>query len=194
MNFFKKYNGKTKIGLIFIGVVLTTCGIAFAISKYFSERKEHTVNVQNKFAKLIVTESIKQDSSVNKFLIPTDYPMLSPSTDTHKVIRTFDVKLDNNGKKIEEQMYLKTTIKYENDEIGQLFTSQLKINNEIYDDNKHVPIVENKNYTITVETQQKKFAGDNLISIIVIVEYELVNSIGQSFEGTQEVIKSQITN
>jgi hypothetical protein len=196
MNFFKKYNGKTKIGLIFIGVVLTTCGIAFAISKYFSQTTEHTVKVQNKFARLVVEESQNQDPSVNKLLIPIEYPMLDSNTYTHKVIHIFNGKLDDKGQTIKQDMFLKTTLKYEKDEnieIGNLFISQLKINDKIYDETKRQQIVPNTNYTITVETQQKEFAGENLNEIKVTVEYELVDKDGKSFEiGTQEIIKSQI--
>jgi hypothetical protein len=196
MNFFKKYNGKTKIGLIFIGVVLTTCGIAFAIPKFFSTETKNKVNVQNKFAGLVVTDAnVTQDPSVNKFLIPTDYPMLSPSTDTHKVIKTFVGKLDNNGKAIEKDMFLKTTLKYENnDEIGKFFISQLKIDSKIYSDTNREKIVANKDYKITVETQQTAFADENLTEITVIVEYELVDSKGESFAGTKDIIQTQTTN
>uniref|UniRef100_UPI002551A075 hypothetical protein n=1 Tax=Candidatus Phytoplasma sp. AldY-WA1 TaxID=2852100 RepID=UPI002551A075 len=200
MNFFKKYNGKTKIGLIFIGVVLTTCGIAFAISKYFSQTKEHKVKVQNKLARLIVTESQTKDPSVNKLLIPIDYPMLDSNNDTHKVIHTFNGKLESNGKRIETKMFLKTTLKYKNNEnnkIGELFNSQLKINGETYSDASRKQIVADQDYKITVETQQRDFAdGDlkDLNEITVIVEYELVNSQGQSFEGTQDIIQTPTTN
>lgn len=197
MNFFKKYNGKTKIGLIFIGVVLTTCGIAFAISKYFSAETKHPAKVQNKFARLVVEESQNQDPSVDKKLIPTEFPNLNPTTDTHKVIKNFIGKLDNNGKAIEIDMFLKTTIKYENDKIGKFFSSQLLVDGTIYSDTSREKIIANKDYKITVETQQRNFAGDglkDLNEITVIVEYELVDSQGKSFEGTQEIIRSQTTN
>jgi len=195
MNFFKKYNGKTKIGLIFIGIVLTTCGIAFAISKHFSKTREHKVKVQNKFARLVVEESQNQDPSVNKLLIPIEYPMLDSNTYTHKVIRIFNGKLDDKGQTIKQDMFLKTTLKYEKDEnieIGNLFISQLKINDQIYSDTSREKIVANQDYKITVETQQRDFAGENLNEITVIVEYELVDKDGKSFEGTQEVITNQI--
>ncbi|WP_284928535.1 hypothetical protein [Candidatus Phytoplasma sp. AldY-WA1] len=182
----------TFLSLIFIGVILTTCGIAFAISNYFKTETRHTVNVQNKFARLVVTEARIQDPSVDKFLIPTEIPMTAPTTDTYTVIKNFVGKLDSQGKKIEQDMFLKTIIKYENDEIGKFFSSQLKVNGTIYDDTKRVKIVADQDYQISVETQQTAIAGDNLTSIIVIVEYELVDKDGKSFEGTKEIIKSQI--
>ncbi|WP_284928346.1 hypothetical protein [Candidatus Phytoplasma sp. AldY-WA1] len=197
MNFFKKYNGKTKIGLIFIGVVLTTCGIAFAISKHFSKKTEHKVNVQNKLARLIVTESQTKDPSVNKLLIPIDYPMLNSTTDTHKVIKTFIGRLDNQGTKIKQDMFLKTTIKYENDEnnkISKLFNSQLLVDDVIYKDANRQKIDENKDYKITVETQQRYFASENLNEITVTVEYELVDSQGRPFEGTKDIIQTGTAN
>jgi hypothetical protein len=184
----------TFLSLVFIGIVLSTCGIAFAISNYFKTETRHTVNVQNKFARLVVTESKNQDPSVNKYLIPTEIPMSAPTTDTYTVIKNFVGKLDSQGKPIDKEMFLKTIIKYENDEIGKFFSSQLKVNGTIYDDTKRVKIVADQDYQISVETQQKDFAGDNLTSIIVIVEYELVDSQGKSFEGTKEIIKSQIVN
>jgi len=183
----------TFLSLIFIGVILTTCGIAFAISNYFKTESRHRVNVQNKFARLVVTEARIQDPSVNKYLIPTEIPMSTPTTDTYTVIKNFVGKLDSQGKKIEQDMFLKTIIKYENDEIGKFFSSQLKINGTIYDDTKRVKIVADQDYQISVETQQKDFAGE-INQITVIVEYELVDKDGKAFEGTKEIIKSQIVN
>jgi len=174
---------------------LTTCGIAFAISKYFLAETKHPAKVQNKFAKLTVVEARIQDPSADKFLIPIKYPNLNSTTDTHKVIKTFVGKLDNQGTKIKQDMFLKTTIKYENDEnnkISGLFNSQLLVDDVIYKDADRQKIDENKDYKITVETQQRDFASENLNEITVIVEYELVDSQGKSFEGTKEIIKSQI--
>ncbi len=184
----------TFLSLIFIAVILTTSGILLAITNFLKTETSHKVNVQNKFARLVVTEAKIQDPSVNKYLIPTEIPMSAPTTDTYTVIKNFVGKLDSQGKPIDKEMFLKTIIKYENDEIGKFFSSQLKVNGKIYDDTKRVKIVADQDYQISVETQQKDFAGDNLTSIIVIVEYELVDSQGKSFEGTKEIIKSQIVN
>jgi hypothetical protein len=185
----------TFLSLVFIGIVLSTCGIAFAISNYFKTETSHKVNVRNKFAGLTVVEARIQDPSADKSLIPTEFPNVSPTTDTHKVIKTFVGKLDSQGTTIEQDIFLKTTIKYENDEIGKFFSSQLLVEGKIYSDTSREKIIANKDYKITVETQQRDFAGENLKEIKVIVEYELVDSKGKSFEiGKQEITKSQITN
>jgi len=185
----------TFLSLIFIAVILTTCGIAFAISNYFKTESRHRVNVRNKMAGLVVTDTnVKQDDSFDKFLIPTDFPMFDSTTDTHKVIKTFVGKLDSKGMNINQDMFLKTTIKYENDEIGKFFSSQLLVEGRIYNDTSREKIIANKDYKIAVETQQTAIAGDNLKEITVIVEYELVDKDGKAFEGTKEIIKSQIVN
>lgn len=202
MNFLKKLNGKKKIVLVFIGISLFAITGIYAITNFFTAQSRHEVKIRSAFARLIVTKPRKQDESFDKYLIPVEFPNLTPTTDTHKAIHTFNAKLDNNGKPITETMYLKTTLSYDTENnttftttlASELFNSRILIDGTVYEDTKRPIIIANKDHIITIETQQKDFLLETVKDpkLFVVIDYELVDSEGKAFAGTKEKITSQI--
>ncbi|GLH61238.1 MULTISPECIES: hypothetical protein [16SrI (Aster yellows group)] len=197
-------NQNNKI-IIVLTILICSCfaiSSCVALNNYFSRQRQENIKLMSKNDAPLFEVNRVSGNNEDKTLIPLPMPNLNPNKFHHTVTINHQAILKTNGFDISVPLYLKITPKYDTHNTflnpEPLFNLEVKNNNTLYDDtNRKQMVIDNDgkcNINIQIKLEQNDFVQATNPQLTLVLDYELVDKNGNTFNGSGTTLKNKITN